>query len=216
VVYHQSVHLGNKPLETHDHKFFFRLNTCYHSPYVTSSLTRGWVCCLQLLLALTKVVILRSASRGTDDHILLSLIRDSPNLEDQVPVFISPRNRVAQLYPKHLVPFLSPSMTYRVTVEVFNPASTQDLIPAGLGSSLYSLRADPQKTPFPSLSQQYLDCCLLIRCHGNVFAETLPSNERLLWLHYSSFQASCCNNNKSWNHLQLNMKLCKYIPWLWK
>jgi hypothetical protein len=27
------------------------------------------------------------------------LIWDSPNLEDQVPVFISPRNRVAQLYP---------------------------------------------------------------------------------------------------------------------
>jgi hypothetical protein len=28
--------------------------------------------------------------------------RDSPNLEDQVPVFISPRNRVAQLYPQAL------------------------------------------------------------------------------------------------------------------
>jgi hypothetical protein len=30
------------------------------------------------------------------------LIRDSPNLEGQVPVFISPRNRVAQLYPRKL------------------------------------------------------------------------------------------------------------------
>jgi hypothetical protein len=37
---------------------------------------------------------------GTHDHILLSQIRDSPNLEGQVPVFISPRNRVAQLYPQ--------------------------------------------------------------------------------------------------------------------
>jgi hypothetical protein len=36
------------------------------------------------------------------DHILLSQIRDSPNLEGQVPVFISPRNRVAQLYPQAL------------------------------------------------------------------------------------------------------------------
>jgi hypothetical protein len=27
---------------------------------------------------------------------------DSPNLEGQVPVFISPRNRVAQLYPRAL------------------------------------------------------------------------------------------------------------------
>jgi hypothetical protein len=39
---------------------------------------------------------------GTRDHILLSQIRDSPNLEGQVPVFISPRNRVAQLYPPAL------------------------------------------------------------------------------------------------------------------
>jgi hypothetical protein len=35
-------------------------------------------------------------------HSLLSQIRDSPNLEGQVPVFISPRNRVAQLYPQAL------------------------------------------------------------------------------------------------------------------
>jgi hypothetical protein len=36
--------------------------------------------------------------RGTHDHILLSQIRDSPNLEGHVPIFISPRNRVDQLY----------------------------------------------------------------------------------------------------------------------
>jgi hypothetical protein len=51
--------------------------------------TRERVCCLQLLLALASAVILGSDSRGTRDHILLSQIRDSPNLEDQVPVFIS-------------------------------------------------------------------------------------------------------------------------------
>jgi hypothetical protein len=32
--------------------FSFQLNTCFHSPYVTSSLIRGWVCRLQLLVAL--------------------------------------------------------------------------------------------------------------------------------------------------------------------
>jgi hypothetical protein len=32
---------------------FFQLNTCVYSPYVTSSLTRGWVCRLQLLLVST-------------------------------------------------------------------------------------------------------------------------------------------------------------------
>jgi hypothetical protein len=81
--------------------FFFQLNTCFHSPYVTSSLTTGWVCSLQLLLVLASAVILRSKSRGTHD-ILLSQIRDSSNLEGQVPVFISLRNRVARLYPQAL------------------------------------------------------------------------------------------------------------------
>jgi hypothetical protein len=81
---------------------FFQLNFWRHSPYMTSGLTRGWVCYLQLLLALASSVILRSESRGTHNHILLSQVRESPNLEGQVPVFISRRNRVAQLYPQVL------------------------------------------------------------------------------------------------------------------
>jgi hypothetical protein len=47
-------------------------------------------------------VIFVSVSRGTHGHLLLSQIWDSPNLEDQVPIFISPRNRVARLYPQAL------------------------------------------------------------------------------------------------------------------
>jgi hypothetical protein len=81
---------------------FFQLNTCGHSPYLTSSLTRGWVCSLQFMLVLASAVICRSEYRRILDHILLSQIRDSPNLEGQVPIFISPRNRVAQLYPQTL------------------------------------------------------------------------------------------------------------------
>jgi hypothetical protein len=42
------------------------------------SLTRGRVCCLQMLLALGSTVILGSESRGTRYHILLSQIRDFP------------------------------------------------------------------------------------------------------------------------------------------
>jgi hypothetical protein len=52
---------------------------------------------LRLLLVLASAVIVRYESRGTYDRILLSQIRDSPNLEGQIPLFISPRNRVAQL-----------------------------------------------------------------------------------------------------------------------
>jgi hypothetical protein len=73
------------------------------------SLTRGRFCRLQLLLALAIADILGSKSRGAHDHIWLSQIRDSPNLEGQVPVFISPRNSVAQLYSQALgsLPYFS-------------------------------------------------------------------------------------------------------------
>jgi hypothetical protein len=58
---------------------------------------------LELRLLLASAVILGSQSRGTRDHILQSQIRDSLNLEDNVPVFISPRNRVARLYHQPLM-----------------------------------------------------------------------------------------------------------------
>jgi hypothetical protein len=76
-VYRQSVRLGAEPLETHGQNFF-QFNTCGHNPYITSSLKRGWVCHLQLLLALASAFILGSESRGTRDHILRSQIRDFP------------------------------------------------------------------------------------------------------------------------------------------
>jgi hypothetical protein len=100
-VYRQSVRLGDNPLSLTT-SIFFQLNTCCHSLYVTSSLRRGWVCRLQLLLVLASAVILVSKSRGTHDHMLLFRIRDSPNLEGQVPLFISRRNSVAQLCPQAL------------------------------------------------------------------------------------------------------------------
>jgi hypothetical protein len=63
---------------------------------------RGSVCRLQLLLALASEVILRSESRESHEHILLSQTGDSPNLEGQVPVFISRRNKVSRLYTQAL------------------------------------------------------------------------------------------------------------------
>jgi hypothetical protein len=67
------------------------------------SLTRGWACNLlvQLLLGLARAITLGSKSRRTQT-IFYCIIWDSPNLEGKVPVFISPRNRVAQLYPRAL------------------------------------------------------------------------------------------------------------------
>jgi hypothetical protein len=64
---------------------------------------RGWVCNLlvQLLLDPSGAVTLRSKSHRTYGHILLSRLR-LRQLEGQVAVVISPRNRVAQLYPRLL------------------------------------------------------------------------------------------------------------------
>jgi hypothetical protein len=53
-------------------------------------------------MGLARTVILRCDSRRTRDRILFSQIRDSLNLEGQVPVFVSPKNRVSELYPQAL------------------------------------------------------------------------------------------------------------------
>jgi hypothetical protein len=94
--------LATNPLRLKTSNFILQRNTCGYSPYVTSSLTRGWLCHLQLLLALASSVILRSESRRTHNHILLSQVRDSPNLEGQVSVFLSPSNKVTRFYPQAL------------------------------------------------------------------------------------------------------------------
>jgi hypothetical protein len=101
-IYRQAVHPGDKDPWDSRPAIIFRLNICVHSPYVTSFLTRGRVCRLQLLLILASAAILRSESHGIHDHILLSQIWDSLNPEGQVSIFISPRNGVAQLYRQAL------------------------------------------------------------------------------------------------------------------
>jgi hypothetical protein len=78
------------------------------------SLTRGRVCNLLIQFAVTP-----GPSPVEFMTILYRLIWDSPNLEGQLLVFISPRNRVDQLYPVYWVSSLSPLTTGRATVEVF-------------------------------------------------------------------------------------------------
>jgi hypothetical protein len=68
-----------------------------------SSLTRERVCNL-LLNCFWALPEQSHLSRSPTELTAISyyLLWDSPNLEGQVPVFISPRNRVAQLYPRAL------------------------------------------------------------------------------------------------------------------
>jgi hypothetical protein len=64
------ISLGVKPLETHDQTlFFFQLNSSGNSPYVTSSLTRRWVCLVWICLAFRQVwadLVPSLYSGGTD------------------------------------------------------------------------------------------------------------------------------------------------------
>jgi hypothetical protein len=84
---------------------FRQLRLCY---CVAPSLTWGLICNLlvQLLPGLARAVTLGSnpAELTAIFYCLIwdSLIWDSPNLEDQVSLFIFPRNRVAQLYTRAL------------------------------------------------------------------------------------------------------------------
>jgi hypothetical protein len=91
--------LATSPLRLTTINCIFQLNICSYSPYVTSFLVRGWVCHLQLLLALACAVILRSKSRGAHDHILLSQIRGSPH-----PGRLGPRIYIPQQQGCPVVP----------------------------------------------------------------------------------------------------------------
>jgi hypothetical protein len=95
-----------RPSGTRDQFFFLleisfrQLRVCY---LVAPSLTRGWVCNLlyNYFWALPEQLLLgRSPAELTATF--YCLIWDSPKLEGQIPLFISSRNRVSQLYPRAL------------------------------------------------------------------------------------------------------------------
>jgi hypothetical protein len=96
------VFLGvSHPSRAHDHIFITvrRIRVCW---CWAPSLTIGRAYSSEKLLGLVRAVNLGSESRRTHDHILMSQIWDSLNLEGQVSKFISHRIRVAQLYPQTL------------------------------------------------------------------------------------------------------------------
>jgi hypothetical protein len=84
-------------------RFLFSVLTVRVSWCGAPSLTRGWFYNLlvQLLLALPDQTL--SGPSPTElATIFYCLIWDSPNLEGKVPILISLRNRIAQLYPQAL------------------------------------------------------------------------------------------------------------------
>jgi hypothetical protein len=142
--------LATSPLRITTSNFIFHPNTCGYIPHVTSSLTRGWVCSLKLLLALASAVILRSKSRDTHGHILLSQIQQSPNLDGQVLVFISPQEQDGPVIPPVTgSPFRRLLRLAGSRWRFSTPLPHGQELSAILGSSLYCVGADSKKTLFP-------------------------------------------------------------------
>jgi hypothetical protein len=180
--------LATSPLRLSPSNFIFQQNTCGYSPYVTFSLTRGWVCHLQLLLVLASSVILRSDSRGNHDRTLISQIRDSPNLEGQVPVFISPRNREAQLYHQALGPLFVASYDSQGYGEGIRTRHHTGFWPAWVGPTENLSFPYPRKCPLITFTT-YLWTHLLITQRRAAFQESistetcLPTSSLVIGLH---------------------------------
>jgi hypothetical protein len=107
------------------------------------------------------------------------LNRDSPNLEGQVPVFISPRNRVAQLYPLALRSFFVASYnSQRLRRRYSNPPPHGSFFYTYLCSIKYCHRTAESHNRrsnrrgccwanvFPT-SQQHIPSVTKTRIHGN-------------------------------------------------
>jgi hypothetical protein len=104
--------------------FFRQLRVCY---FVATSLKRGRVCNLLLLLVLASAVQLGSESRGTQDRILLSQFLRLPQPGGPGPrIYVPQEQGGPDIPPRHWIPFPSPLTTRRATVEVFYPASTRE------------------------------------------------------------------------------------------
>jgi hypothetical protein len=135
------------------------------------------------------------------DHILLSQIRDSPNLEGQVPVFISLRNRVAQLYPQALgslfvASYHSQGYGGGIRLRLHTGRSqrmNQSLTATTNSRRLYTSSArTAKKTLLPKISPFLRHLFFVAR---TCLSSGCLAADDFFWFHYSGFQVSCHNRN---------------------
>jgi hypothetical protein len=96
------------------------------------------------------------------------LIWDSPNLEGQVPAFISPRNRVPQLHSRAL------GSLFVVSYD------SQGYGGGSLTNIWHGLHTKHRV-------HEFFPCFVCIHCRWNVFIESLPNNGYLFWFHSTGF-----------------------------
>jgi hypothetical protein len=125
--------------------------------------------------------------------------------------------------PRQWIPFSSPPMTRRATVEVINPASTRECTNCRFLFWHRALVRTTQKTPLPlflycpvPLLQQFLNCRERILCGGKVFTEPLLRNDQLFrYSNGSSFAcfASCfCMSLLCKYYLRRTRNGCSFSP----
>jgi hypothetical protein len=101
---------------------FTQLQVCWCG---VCSLTREWVCCLQLLLALPAQSFLGLRPVGLVTIFYCLRFKTPPTWRTRSPYLHPPGIGWPSYTPRHWIPFLLPPMTRGATVEVFVPASTQ-------------------------------------------------------------------------------------------
>jgi hypothetical protein len=111
--------------------------------------------------------------RDSWPHFTVCDLRPS-QAQGQVPVLISPRNKVAQLCSQAMGSLFVASYDSQSYGGVFRPL-LHTWFPPTLTSIVLlitPLHGPSRKRRF----QQYLYCCMSIRCRGNMFTEPLPRN----------------------------------------
>jgi hypothetical protein len=113
----QSYFTTEAPCDSRHSNFIIQLNTCGYSPYVTSSLTRGWVCRLQLLLVSPSQLFSGPSPAGPTITFSCLWFETPPIRRARSPHLYPPGTGWPSYTPSHWVPFSSPSTTGRATVD---------------------------------------------------------------------------------------------------
>jgi hypothetical protein len=119
--------LTKSPLRLTTRDFIFQRNTCGYCPYVTSSLTRGWVCRLQFLALPSQSFSGASPARVITTIYCLKF-ETSQTRRVRSPYLYRPGNGWPSYVPRHWVPLSSLPTTRKATVEISDPASTLEIM----------------------------------------------------------------------------------------
>jgi hypothetical protein len=97
--------------------FIFQLNTCGYSPYITSSLKRGWVCRLQLLLSSPAQSYSRPSPAGLMTTFYCLRFETPPTRNIRSPYLYPPGAGWPGYTPRHWVPY---SLHYNTNCPPYN------------------------------------------------------------------------------------------------